>query len=56
MFIYKLVVHEKCGRIEQHFTTLHDAKATFGATYSKIEEKPKYTIEHIEVLERSTHL
>lgn len=54
--IYKLTVNNHAGKIVQHFTNRSDATRTFNTTYSKVDDKPTYTIEEIEVLNRWTHL
>ena len=56
MDIFRLTVKEHAGLIINHFTHWDDAKATFETTYSKVPDKPKYTIEKIDVLERATPL
>lgn len=56
MTIHRLTVFDPAGRIITYFTQRQDAEETYRATYSKVEAKPRYVIEPVDVLERSTHL
>ena len=56
MKVYRLRVLEIPGVIEAFFLNKRDAETTFRITYSKVENKPHYKVEEIDVLDRETHL
>lgn len=54
MKIYKLSIQ---GIFEKYyFSDKSDAEKTYRVTFSKVENKPTYEVEEIEILERWTHL
>lgn len=57
--VWELVVYENPDNrlvIRALFTKREDAVITYNTTYSKVEPKPRYTLEPRELNDRSTHL
>jgi hypothetical protein len=56
MTIYKLTVFDQGGTIETYFEREEDARKTYSVTYSKVQGKPTWRVEPVEVLREFTHL